>query len=96
MQVAPDVEAGSEAEFETTQTQAGDTDEGLLNRLENDAAQSSKSQDQIGDTSHGKKRTRYSQEEEWLREISDSMKANTELLALLVRQKPSSPMYRIH
>lgn len=91
VQVAPDVEAGSEAESETTQTQAGDTDEGLLNRLETDAAQASKSQAQMGGTSRGKKRTQYLQEEEWLREISDSMKGNTELLAQLVRQKPSSP-----
>ena len=91
MQVAPDVEAGSEAESETTPTQAGDTDEGLLNRLENDAAQASKSQSQMGGTSRGKKRTQYLQEEKWLREISDSMKANTVLLAQLVRQKPSSP-----
>ena len=56
MQMAPDVEAGSEAESETTQTQAGDTDEGLLNRLENDAAQASKSQALMGGTSRGKKR----------------------------------------
>ena len=90
LEMDPDVvEVASEAGSEVGAVQREQENveaEGLLSQIERSAAQTSKSK------SHpSKKRRQNAEEEDFLREIRDSMKTNTHLLSQLVGDKCTSP-----
>ncbi|XP_056002508.1 uncharacterized protein LOC130049223 [Ostrea edulis] len=83
-------EAASEAgsEVESALPVEADREEEVLSNIEKTAVQASKGAVYSRST---KRRRQDDEEEECLREIRDSMKANTQLLSQLVGEKSSSP-----
>jgi hypothetical protein len=95
---AAEVASDAESEVESVIPVEGDREkevetEGLLSNIEKTTAQALKGAvySRGGTSRSTKRRHQDAEEEECLREMRDSMKANTQLLSQLVCEKPSSP-----